>query len=1180
MDQSVISLPCLGRPLQLGMLYDCRSDQIVPGITLWNANTLYSKRNIQRMEESQAEIVTEDTLDRKCHVLDIQAELKLSFLGGLVKLEGSGKYLENKKSSSKMSRVTFKFSSKSSFVSLTMDQLNRTGIEYEDAFTNNMATHVVTGVEYGADAIFVFDYELNEHEDSKNIQGMLKGVFNKIPTISIEGEVKINFTEEEEKKANHLKCTFHGDVFLQNPPTTFAEAILVMKSLPKLIRDTTDKDGIFGVPKKVYLYPLCQLDSQASKLMRSISARIINETSNMLEDIGTLSMQLDDLQNEEFFEKFSGIKEQLKKCKKYVSHFQSSFQQFLATLLPKIRGGSAEEIELVKTLQLIKKSPFEANTLQTWIDMKKREVQFLKQYTQHLQKFPFALQPGDLEKYTLDESLKYVVGFSLAAIFSKKEEFLSAMQEFSVTDEDSINEDIESTLEDPWFDDDRITEDLRRQMKYFVDFSTANEDSEDIKFVVVFNEGKKRALGATVLYSHTDSGLFQPPSAPGVPMMVLNTENSITISWSKPENGVKFVTNYEIAYQWKHTSDQSIWRTILTEDAKSEYTVKDLEYSDSEYLFKVTAICKAGKSKTGEVSAPLKTKRPPSLAKLILADCSIISNERSSLVWYQLPLKLTYCIPNKFIQKIEVGEPHPENKTKKVLLVIGATGSGKSTLINGMINYLYGVSWDDDFRLTLISSETEQTQAHSQTSLITAYTIHWHPRMRFPYTLMIIDTPGYGDTRGIERDIQITKQIKDFFEMPNAEAVDQLNGIGFICQSSLARLTETQKYIFDSILAIFGKDVAEKIFLMLTFADASTPPALDAIHEFKIPYKSHFKLNSSVFALSKGSSRQQGDIVNSNQQGFDRMFWDLAESTFKSFFLQLQSSTPQSLRLTREVLEERHRLETFIENLQLQVKSGVNELNLIRQELLMMETIQTQLTANQNFTQRVQVPKARRVPIQEANRYVTNCLVCSMTCHMNCAYSNDDDKKYCAAMVYSGEETTCGQCPNKCSWRQHCNRPYYYEEYIDYEERTLEDLKNKYDKATSDKISKENIIRGMIQRYDAVQKKMLENVNKICKCCDRLGQIAMRPDPLTTVEYIDLLIKANERERKTGWENRVSQLYKARERAELMSKMRSGGQQYNPYEELEKEIAQRHNDPSFLQRMINACGSAFKKPFK
>jgi putative ribosome biogenesis GTPase RsgA len=38
---------------------------------------------------------------------------------------------------------------------------------------------------------------------------------------------------------------------------------------------------------------------------------------------------------------------------------------------------------------------------------------------------------------------------------------------------------------------------------------------------------------------------------------------------------------------------------------------------------------------------------------------------------------------------------------KKTIMLVGATGSGKSTLVDGFINYVIGVNWNDPFRFTV-----------------------------------------------------------------------------------------------------------------------------------------------------------------------------------------------------------------------------------------------------------------------------------------------------------------------------------------------------------------------------------------------------------------------------------------------------------------------------------------------
>ena len=69
--------PCLGRPFRLGMLYDCRRDSLVPGVTLWSAETLNKVVDSKSQETSDFEVIAEDSLSSKSFQLDVDAELKL-----------------------------------------------------------------------------------------------------------------------------------------------------------------------------------------------------------------------------------------------------------------------------------------------------------------------------------------------------------------------------------------------------------------------------------------------------------------------------------------------------------------------------------------------------------------------------------------------------------------------------------------------------------------------------------------------------------------------------------------------------------------------------------------------------------------------------------------------------------------------------------------------------------------------------------------------------------------------------------------------------------------------------------------------------------------------------------------------------------------------------------------------
>lgn len=51
-------------------------------------------------------------------------------------------------------------------------------------------------------------------------------------------------------------------------------------------------------------------------------------------------------------------------------------------------------------------------------------------------------------------------------------------------------------------------------------------------------------------------------------------------------------------------------------------------------------------------------------------------------------------------------------------MLLGATGSGKSTLVDGIINYVTGVSFYDPFRFTLVQLEEEEQKTHNQVYIV------------------------------------------------------------------------------------------------------------------------------------------------------------------------------------------------------------------------------------------------------------------------------------------------------------------------------------------------------------------------------------------------------------------------------------------------------------------------------
>uniref|UniRef100_A0A672LEA9 AIG1-type G domain-containing protein n=1 Tax=Sinocyclocheilus grahami TaxID=75366 RepID=A0A672LEA9_SINGR len=505
---------------------------------------------------------------------------------------------------------------------------------------------------------------------------------------------------------------------------------------------------------------------------------------------------------------------------------------------------------------------------------------------------------------------------------------------------------------------------------------------------------------------------------------------------------------------------------------------------------------------------------------------------KENLPMFKLNLEETWQNRDGFCRRSTFGDNI--TKENKTIMMIGATGAGKTTLINSMINYILGVQWKDDFRFVLIDEGNQKSQAESQTSEITAYQINYMDGFRVPYSLTIVDTPGFGDTRGISHDQKITKQIHEFFSARGG--IDRIDAVCFVVQASLARLTHTQKYVFDSILSIFGKDIAQNIIVLVTFADGKTPPVLEAIKVAEVPCSTnesgeplHFKFNNSALFATNSTS---ADDEESDCENFDQMFWKLGFSSMKKFFTSLNTMKTQSLSLTQEVLKERQQLEVQVQGLQPQINADLTKLDEIKKTTAALEQHKADMDANKDFEYELEVTVPKQIE-NNTSYYLTNCQSCHFTCHDTCVYGNDSDKYKCWAM----KDGKCKVCPGKCAWNVHFNQKYKWDYVPEKRKETYQELKKRFEDAHGQVMSKEKIFEELEKEFQVVQHIVAALIEGSQKSLERLQEIALKPNPLSTPDYIDLMIESEKQEAKSGFQDRIQSLREVREKAEIISKV-------------------------------------------
>ena len=106
------------------------------------------------------------------------------------------------------------------------------------------------------------------------------------------------------------------------------------------------------------------------------------------------------------------------------------------------------------------------------------------------------------------------------------------------------------------------------------------------------------------------------------------------------------------------------------------------------------------------------------------------------------------------------------------------------------------------------------------------------------------------------------------------------------------------------------------------------------------------------------------------------------------------------------------------------------------------------------------------------------------------------------------------------------------------ETRTQEDLKKKYDKALLGKATAEQMVRSLDESLRKEHLQVLTKIKQAQKSIRRLDEIALKPNPLTEVGYIEMLIEPEKTSANVGWKERVKYFEEAKRQAEMLSKVK------------------------------------------
>ena len=422
---------------------------------------------------------------------------------------------------------------------------------------------------------------------------------------------------------------------------------------------------------------------------------------------------------------------------------------------------------------------------------------------------------------------------------------------------------------------------------------------------------------------------------------------------------------------------------------------------------------------------------------------------------------------------------------KYKMLLIGETGSGKTSFLNLLCNYGIVQELGIDVGVQHFHSFNEiklenaiSNKMQSKTSDALKYAVSLGDT-----NLEIIDTPGFGDSRGIKEDEKHVTRIIDALKKE-----DYINCVCLIINGRSSRMSATLSYVLSEITSILPKTILNNIIVVFTNTTSLLQLNFDLgalkhyfgrnlEHSYCIenPYCLFEKANEKIGLMSREL------LAESLKDEFERTAKKLNKlfATMKSFelvqtkdFLKLyekKEKIEETIALTLVKYDNHSKITVKIEKATKDIGAAMSK---------------SQYNKEYRERQTTTYKESRSTPYHNTICTGSNCF---STCHKHCSLPRivEVNKfRNCACMI--GDY--CKVCGHHYSSHQHL-----YVEYIDVERvwwKTNPIMERRFLEARDDKERATLMKKDLQEEHDAVFKekeKLLEILTQAIKEFQALG---------------------------------------------------------------------------------------------